>query len=501
MQVKKFEAKNIKEALQMVKQELGPDAIIISAKDNKKSFGLAGQGSVEITAAISEKSLKKKQYAESRLTVNDKQRFKTQTASQQKRFIESTISKYQTKTANKAARVQQEQPVSRFGGASFDGMADVVSVKRPTTARRYIDIADEEASQVTNPNIWGKRVDDVLDSFGEERPYQLEDAANGAQPSFVSPSSTSSFSNNEDMNSLKMEVQQLRELLGQLSQNGAAKKMVTQHPGAEYGLPFELSHSFEKLQSSGIDSRYIVEILEKADKELSALEKKKKNLVDAFVARYIMTHTDVVNQWVPEHCPKLHLFVGAGGHGKTSSMIKLASHFVLNEKKKVAIFTADHFKLGAAEQLKIFCQILNVPLEHVKHSIEFEKLVTKYYGYDVILVDYPAMSLRDINEIDQLRSLMPSREIARRTHLVLSCTSKDMDAYDIVQRYGVTYFDDIIVTKIDESFNHGLLYNIQRKTQKPLYLLGNGTKIPEDIEVATRERVLDLIYKITKNNF
>ncbi|MBK9292913.1 MAG: flagellar biosynthesis protein FlhF [Oligoflexia bacterium] len=488
MQVKKFEAKNIKEALQMVKQELGPDAIIISAKDNKKSFGLAGQGSIEITAAISEKSLKKKQFAESRLTDTARSRFKTQTASQQKKFIENTVSKYQTKYSQKA------QGIVKVPTSKFDGVTDTVNIKRPVTERRYIDIIDEDSSVVASPQIWGKRVDDVLETFNNEKPYQLEDAANGAPLSFVTPK-------NDDVSSLKLEVQQLKELLGQLTQAGPAKKMVTQHPGADYNLPFELSHSFEKLQNSGIDTRFIVEILEKADKELSALEKKKKSLVDAFVARYIMTHTEVVNQWLSESSTKLHLFVGPSGQGKTSSMIKLASHFVLNEKKKVAIFTADHFKVGAVEQLKIFCQILNVPLEQIKHSIEFDALVTKYFNYDIILVDYPSMSLRDITEIDQLRSLMPNREINRRTHLVLSCTAKDLDAYDVAQRYGVTQFDDIIMTKIDESFNHGLLYNIQRKTQKPLYLLGNGTKIPEDIEVATRERVLDLIYKITKNNF
>jgi flagellar biosynthesis protein FlhF len=82
--------------------------------------------------------------------------------------------------------------------------------------------------------------------------------------------------------------------------------------------------------------------------------------------------------------------------------------------------------------------------------------------------------------------------------LVLNCAGKDIDAYEFAQRYNATQFNDILVSKIDESFGHGLLYNIQRKTNKPLYAFGIGPKIPEDIELATRERVLDLIYKITK---
>ncbi|HEY1079416.1 MAG TPA: flagellar biosynthesis protein FlhF, partial [Bdellovibrio sp.] len=67
MQVKKFEARTMKEALEMVKTQMGPDAIILSARDNNKSFGLVGEGSVEITAAVSDETLQKKKFAESRL--------------------------------------------------------------------------------------------------------------------------------------------------------------------------------------------------------------------------------------------------------------------------------------------------------------------------------------------------------------------------------------------------------------------------------------------------
>src|ERR1700722_6662349 len=121
MQVKRFEAKSMKEALQMVKQELGPEAIILSAKDNKKSFGLAGGGSIEITAAISEKSLVKKQYVDSRMPEKSKERFRTQSAKDQKSYIENTISRRQ-RNSNLDPRIGQ--------GAV---------AQRPMTTRRYID--------------------------------------------------------------------------------------------------------------------------------------------------------------------------------------------------------------------------------------------------------------------------------------------------------------------------------------------------------------------------
>src|ERR1700691_5812931 len=132
MQVKKFEAKTMKDALQMVKEALGPEAIILSAKDNKKSFGLAGGGSIEITAAISEKSLSKKQYVENRLQPKAKEQFRTQSAKSQRAYIESSITRRQ--------RNSQLDPRIGVGAVA----------QRPMTSRRYADINDEEDSTNTN---------------------------------------------------------------------------------------------------------------------------------------------------------------------------------------------------------------------------------------------------------------------------------------------------------------------------------------------------------------
>ena len=94
--------------------------------------------------------------------------------------------------------------------------------------------------------------------------------------------------------------------------------------------------------------------------------------------------------------------------------------------------------------------------------------------------------------------MLPQRAANISTHLVMSCGLKENDAYEICHRYQVTHFDDLLVTKLDEASNHGFLFNIQRRTEKPLYAFGVGQRIPEDMELASRERVLDLIYKISK---
>src|SRR3977135_799391 len=87
MQVKKFEAKSMKEALELVKVHLGPEAIILSAKDAHRGFGLMGEKSVEVTAAVSEETLRKKKMAESKLREDLRERFQQIPASKQREFI------------------------------------------------------------------------------------------------------------------------------------------------------------------------------------------------------------------------------------------------------------------------------------------------------------------------------------------------------------------------------------------------------------------------------
>src|SRR5690606_33623654 len=94
MQVRKFEARTMKEALEMVKNQLGPGAIILNAKDSSSGFGLMGKSSIEITAAISETELKKKQWAESRLKEEQLALLRQKSMRIQKEFIEKSVQRY-----------------------------------------------------------------------------------------------------------------------------------------------------------------------------------------------------------------------------------------------------------------------------------------------------------------------------------------------------------------------------------------------------------------------
>src|SRR5262249_8692561 len=155
-------------------------------------------------------------------------------------------------------------------------------------------------------------------------------------------------------------------------------------------------------------------------------------------------------------------------------------------------------KVGAVDQLKIFCQILNVPFAVVRNKADWEWVVSQLAGVDHILVDFPGLQLRDLEEIHLLKSLLPPSELASVRHMVVNTTAKDTDTSEICRRYKVAECGDVIFTNLDQSVQHGVIYNIQRQFGLPLHSFGIGNRIPEDFELATKERVLDLIFKLTK---
>lgn len=128
MQIKKFEARSMKEALELVKTQLGPDAVILSAKEVTKGFGLGGEKSIEITAAYSENVLQHKKYVESKLPTHLKEQFAKAPAKTQKETLQKSI---ESRLKLMQAEETRKKPV----------------IPVTMTQRRYADIDSEDTVQ------------------------------------------------------------------------------------------------------------------------------------------------------------------------------------------------------------------------------------------------------------------------------------------------------------------------------------------------------------------
>lgn len=456
MQVKKFEARSMKEALEMIKSQLGPDAIILSAKEITKGFGLGGEKSIEVTVAFSEAILHKKKFVESKLPTQQKEQFIKSPAKDQKelmrKMIENQISKMNE---------QSSKPVVKPRAT-----ATTPTTPYKITQKRYADIDSDN------------------DTDTEQEHY--------TQASAVTQVAKKVW-NDMEVSSLKQEIETLKNVMSQFQ--SIPQSFVQAHPGADYGVHYQMSRYFQKLTASGLMPDIAGDILMKCQKQLSAQQQATRSTVESWIAKYILETTPIT----ASANEQFHLFVGPSGSGKTSSLIKLASTMILTQRKRVAIISTDSSKVGAAEQMKIFSQILNVPFLTIRSQQDWQHVIPHIENLDHILVDFAGLNLRNQEEINYIQRMSPPVFKSLRTHLVLSSSSKDMDLIECAKRYEGFGYNDVIFSGLDEASAHGNIYNFVRKIKTELFAFGIGTKVPEDFEFATAERVVDLLLKITQN--
>jgi flagellar biosynthesis protein FlhF len=456
MQVRKFEAKTMKDALEMVKFNLGPEAIILSAKDNSRGFGLMGERSVEITAAVSDETLRRKKIADTKLKESQRLAFSQASAQTQKKFIDRVHER----------RIQ---------------VAPEKVAPRPPATQRYIDIADEE-----HVSPAAQRIRDAA-----ERARSLS-APLPMDPRPVLPTSLKP-NKSPDVVALESQIVELKGMLEHF-QRMPQTMLGGAHPGFEEGLPYDLSFAFQRLKQAGVQTNLAVEWLKPSRTELDREQIKKAPLVDAWLVQKILRETNVSKD---PTLGKYQVFLGTTGQGKTTTLVKMASQLVLKEKKRVVLVSLDTMKVGAADQLKIYAQILNVPFAIVRHPGEWRLLEEKIKDVHHILVDAPGLNLRTLEEMEWLKQLLPP-SASRKIHFVQSTLARDEECFEIASRYRMIGFDDVIFTRLDETVQHGLILNFQKQFQVPLHSFGTGPQIPEDYEWATKERVVDLIFKISK---
>ncbi len=353
MQVRKFEAKTMKEALEMVKQHLGPEAIILSAKDNSRGFGLIGERSVEVTAAVSEDTLRRKKLAEAKLRAESKEKFSLAPARVQKQFI----NRIHERQAAPLAPVQQQQRQLAYAG-----------VPRPVPTQRYVDIIDEELPYPASPS--SQRIKDAAQRarrasqgvLTEPKPVQRQHPAALASPTAV-------LAKAPEVAALEVQIGELKSMIEKFQK--VPQTMLSAHPGADEGIPYELSMAFQRLKQAGVQTPLSVEWLKSAAAQMDREHLKKSPLVDAWIVQKILRETAINKDPM---AGRYHVFLGTTAQGKTSTLVKVASQLVLKEKKRIALVSLDTVKVGAADQLKIYAQILNVPFATIRDPGEWPLL-------------------------------------------------------------------------------------------------------------------------------
>lgn len=189
--------------------------------------------------------------------------------------------------------------------------------------------------------------------------------------------------------------------------------------------------------------------------------------------------------------PSVVVLVGPTGVGKTTTIAKLAASFGVLQKHKVELLTIDSYRIAAIEQLGKYAELMQLPFTIINSREEFKSAV-KNSKSDLIFVDTAGRSQKNNLGLAELRSILDGVNSNLDIHLVLSATTKYRDALDIMTRFNQLMYNKIIITKTDETNTIGSLLSIMNREKKLSYIT-TGQSVPDDIELAEKEKLLDMM--------
>ena len=526
MTIKKYQGKTKEEAIDLAKAELGPRAVIMNVKEVHPSgfLGVFRKSTYEVTAAIEDEfAPAEREVFRGRDEVVDALRDavlesspkgadeggkaseanpeNTNDEKKEDKFVYEEIKPrssfdavagdtLHTKTSSagtyertkKASRMPSEKPLER----PLEKPVDTPSTSSPAGKKKEVSIGDlksvfKEVNKVieTAPHLTlsegakNDRKSTVIK--GDEvigaslKSGSGTEKKTGERPSMAAPQSSPALERYAKEKPLPEKQVEKKFTSGDRpsgQKNAALIRML-----------------YNMLMEQEVDERYVNRIIDEMGDVIfkeNSLDYLLFNVYQKIVLLLGTPHTVKLS----ENRPHVAFFVGPTGVGKTTTIAKIASEFKVRKRQKVSLITADNYRIAAVRQLKVYADILKVPLSVVMTPEDVMPAIENYADSDLILVDTYGFSHRNDEQREKLKGLINAvaPEVSKQVFLVLSATTKYTDLKEIIDIYkGLTDFD-LIFTKLDETRAYGNILNSKLYSGKSLSYVTTGQGVPDDIE-------------------
>ncbi len=425
MKLKRFEALTVQEALQAVKAELGPDAVIVSSRRVQKGgglFGLMSQSMVEVTAA-----------------------------------------------ADQAPRIEvpRKQPVAALAALRKASAPLEASLPSP------VPVVPEPEAPFREQLKMATMLDPMREQMQDMREELRRLREEHRDPEYV-------------LGPLRQELEGLRVVVGEVLDQRMRNRLE--------GLPGELMDEYHRLVAQGVQGQRACDLLRSVLETLGPSNMGNREIVDSLIVERMEQAISAPGTGLTKtHEQKIMMLVGPTGVGKTTTVAKLAGMArQMHPERRTVLMTLDTYRVAAVEQLRVYAKILKIPLEVAVSPQDLLDAIRRHEQADYILIDTAGRSPRDHVGYDELLALNRGR-LKLENHLVLAAPVAEAGLLDIVRRYQSLPIHRIIWTKLDEMSTYGTLFNLLAQTDLPVSFLSAGQRVPEDLEVPTRKRLLDLI--------
>lgn len=438
MPVKTFRAKSLNQALIAVKNEFGPDAVILHTKIHKVGglLGIGAQTVHEITAtAPAPTKTTKKQSSNENEDHNQRRR----------RLLE---------LAKQHAAASRRQAI-----ASTLEQADPLQ-DSPTPAYRRPSPQPSHRAQQSQPASPAPR------EVPQPEPQAIDT--------------------------------RITERIDDLSR--MVSQMLNTHRSPEAsGIPEHLGRVLMTLTENGVPATTAREILDDVRRTTESSDMPDTQLIDAALVASIAKripcqHGIPKPQRQADSRPLTIAFVGPTGVGKTTTIAKLAATYKLRFGAKVALLTCDTFRIAAVDQLRTYANIIGVPVRVAVTPSELKAAAEDLADQaDVIFVDTAGRSHTDADKVGELTAGLAELD-PHQTHLVLNASAATNVLERAAGRFAQASPTHLTLTKLDEAVTTGSLFSILNELERracavSLAYVTTGQQVPEQIDLAVSERI------------
>ena len=461
MYVEKFEADSLDHALKKIKAKLGPDAIILKTVTNKGIMGALKKKKIEITAAISEDNYEKKSLVDQAIGENLKEKFYQAPSSHVLNMIdnyaenrEKQNQSYGKLALNKSLKKENE----------LSGLDDFLG-----NNTKKLDF--EQTKMEINKN---KDQSSEKDGIDEEKITIIEKEH---QIDMIRKDYLSELSGQQEkIDLLEKKIFELTKQLEKIQQIG----------------PKGIFQVRTTLQSFGLNESFISKVLKEAIFELGPKELEEEDAVLEITLREVADSiyidlplfSNIENQGLI-----ITILLSESSMGQTSTAYKLSS---IKENSILIRFSDNDNRYNLSKKMFNITEKEVFSLAEI--VVECRKAIDD--GKNVF-VDYKSTKNNDGNIKNFLKGLRRSFQNIE----VLTCLSSTCsEVYNrkCLNKYS-ELLDGVILTKLDLCLNFGGLLNTHTEFNNlPLKFFTTGQIIPDDIEAATKERLLNGIFKFDR---
>lgn len=190
---------------------------------------------------------------------------------------------------------------------------------------------------------------------------------------------------------------------------------------------------------------------------------------------------------------RIYTFIGPTGVGKTLTLAKLATKMKVMEKKQIALISVFNHRFGAVDKLNFYGDIIGTPVEVVMTPGELSRAVEAHRDKDFIFIDTEGKTSKNQSQVLELQTFVGAVNEPQHIFLVLSMATRNRDLLRIANDFMPIGYNQLIMTKMDETDTFGSMLNLACNTGLPVTYATNGQLVPDDIEKVTPKRFAEIL--------